>query len=170
MSNPIILHIVRFVFLVLFQVLVLSRVELHGFISLCIYPLFILLLPIDTPRWLSLLLGFVLGLTIDVFANTPGLHAAVTVLLAYLRPAILRLNRPPSGYEANFRPNIYDLGWRWFLVYAGIAMLIHQSAYFFLEAYSFEHFPYTLAKILASTAFSLLLLLMSEWLFARRLT
>src|SRR5690606_30576224 len=87
----------RFCIVVLIQVLILNKITLRwwsqpiGFPVFIpyIYPLFILLLPFETPVWLLLILGFTMGITMDMFMNTAGMHACATVLLAYLRTNVL---------------------------------------------------------------------------------
>ena len=79
----------RFFFLVFFQVLILNNIQLGGYINPYFYIYFILLLPFETPRWLLLILSFLLGLTIDVFVNTPGVNAAACVLMAFARPFVI---------------------------------------------------------------------------------
>lgn len=165
MNKEIVLNVLRFIGLLLFQVLVLNQVELHGFISPYIYPLFILLLPFKTPKAVLLILGFLMGISVDMFTNTPGLHAAVTVLLAYLRPSIVNLNIPPGGYEVIDKPHIGSMGLTWFIVYAGMSIFVHHTAYFFLEIYSMTYFFSTLLKVLCSGLLSLLLMVIVEYLF-----
>ena len=75
-------NIFSFIVLILLQVLVLNNVQFLGFLNPYIYILFILSLPVKFPRWITLILGFVLGLIIDVFSNTIGTHAFATVLIA----------------------------------------------------------------------------------------
>ena len=77
--------------LVLIQVLALNNIQFLGFLNPYIYILFILSLPVKLPNWITLLLAFVLGLTIDAFSNTMGMHAFATVLVAFLRGGIINL-------------------------------------------------------------------------------
>lgn len=165
MSRTVTANIIRFIGLLLFQGLILNQVELHGVINPYIYPLFILLLPFETPKWALLLLGFVMGISVDFFTNTPGLHAAVGVLIAYLRPAVLLLNKPISGYESFHQPNLGSLGFSWFVFYAGVCIFIHHLFFFFLESYSFSYFFYTLTKVIASTIMSLIIIILYQYLF-----
>lgn len=158
-------NIFRFVGLILFQVLILNQVELHGFISPYIYPLFILLLPFETPKWLLLCLGFLTGISVDLFANTPGLHAAATVFMAYCRSAIVLFNQPPGDYEPTDRPNIKSMGINWFLVYAATAIFLHHAFYFYLEVYNISFFFYTLLKLLGSSIISIVLIVVYQYLF-----
>src|SRR5580658_7192394 len=118
MTTNILVQLFRFIILVGIQVLVLNNLELNGVFNPYIYPLFILLLPINTPKWLLLLLGFGTGLVIDMFSNTMGMHAAATTLLAYMRPYILNVLQPSGGYEPEDKPTLSNMGFRWFITYS----------------------------------------------------
>ncbi len=87
MDTQVINTIKRFFLLVIIQVLVLKHINIgwsdFNFIHFFIYPLFILLLPLKTQRSLMLILAFVFGLIIDMFYDSPGLHAGSLVFLAY---------------------------------------------------------------------------------------
>ena len=91
MNNPLVKNIIRFIVLILVQVLVLNNMNLGGYLNPYIYVLFLLLLPANINRSLLLIIAFITGLTIDYFANTLGLHAAASVFLAFLRPGTINL-------------------------------------------------------------------------------
>src|SRR6185369_9061688 len=126
MIAKIIQNIFRYLFLVLLQVLVLNHIQWSGYINPYVYVLFILLLPIETPRWLLLLSALMLGLTIDMFGNTSGMHAAASVMMAFARPRILRLIAPRDGYEAETKLTPLVMGFKWFITYVSMAVLIHH--------------------------------------------
>ena len=93
-------NIIRFVLFISLQVFVLDNIPpLHRFIIPVIYYLFILWLPFSVPRFWLLILGFITGLSLDYFTNTPGLHAAACVLIAYIRPFIVNLLIPKDSSE-----------------------------------------------------------------------
>ncbi len=165
MNSGIPRHIIRFIGLMLLQVLVLNEIELHGFINPYIYPLFILLLPFEIPHALLLVLAFGLGITMDLFSHSLGLHAAACVFMAFLRPLIINLNRPRGGYESTDKPSVKMMGFRWFLIYASIALLLHHLFFFFVEVFSFANFEYTLMKVAISTLISTILVMIYEYLF-----
>lgn len=168
MSN-VLRNFFRFVLLVLLQVFVLNRILLHEFINPYIYLLFILLLPFNTPRLLTLLLGLLLGLTLDSFMNTPGMHAAACVLIAFLRPYVLRIFITREEWAGTRKsPSISTMGFRPFLVYALILVLAHHTLYFVLEVYGFNSPWYLLGKILGSAAVTLGLILLYELLVFRK--
>lgn len=166
--NRLVYYIISAVVILLVQVLILNRIELHGFLSPYIYPLIILLLPFEAPKALQLVIALVVGLIIDIFGNTLGMHAAALVFMAYLRPFLIYINRPISDYESSDEPTIQSLGFRWFLSYAGIAILLHHFAYFFIEVFSFSYLIHTLIKVLGSAAISLFLIILSQYLFYSR--
>ena len=161
-------QLLRFVVLVLLQVLVLNNLQLPGVFNPYIYPLFLLLLPLRMPLWLLLLIGFFSGLTMDMFSNTMGMHAAASVLLCFMRPQVLKLIEPSGGYEQTDKPTLSHMGFRWFATYASILVVIHHLFFFFLETLEFGQVGFMLLKIILSTALSLLLIFLIEFFFFSR--
>ncbi len=165
MLNDIVSNTIRFVFLVLLQGLILNDVIVwQGMAMPYLYLLFLLMLPIETPRWLELLLGLVLGLSIDMFTNTFGIHASACVFLAFLRPVFLSAIAPRDGYEFGQRPSIQDLGISWFLKYAAVLIFAHHFWLFYVEMYSLRSFFTTLLRVVMSSSFTLILVLISQYL------
>jgi rod shape-determining protein MreD len=164
--NNLLKNIARFILLVFLQVFVLNRINIHAYVNPYLYLLFILLLPFNTPRWLLLFCGLALGLTMDAFMNTPGLHATACVLIAYLRPFIINVLSPQGGFEETQQsPSISTMGFTPFLVYTIILVLIHHLVYFSLEVWGFSGIIYLGLKILISTAVTTALILLYELLF-----
>ena|ERR1035438_7108812 len=167
MINQILTNLLRFVVLVLLQVLILNNVQLNGYINPFMYVLFIMLLPIETPGWLLLLLSLAIGLTIDMFSNTLGMHAAASVFIGYLRPRIIRSISPRDGYETEAKLTAADMGLRWFISYTIVMVLLHHFMLFFIEAFSFSEFFGTMARVLMSSALTITLIIISQYLFTR---
>ena len=111
MVRNIITYPIQFVFLVLLQAVVLNNVQFSSFINPYIYILFLLWLPLETPKALLLFLGFLLGLSVDIFSNTLGMHTSASIFLAFCRPFVLQFIAPRDGYELNQQPGIKDFGW-----------------------------------------------------------
>ena len=156
---PIVLqNIIRFILLVLLQVLVLNNIQFLGYINPYLYILIILALPVQMPRWLSLILAFGLGLIIDAFANTIGMHAFATVLVAFLRSGIIKLFTSIEEGN-NHTPSFYSFGVSAYVKYVVVLVLIHHSTLLMLEAFSFVNFGITLTKIILSTAVTVLMIL-----------
>jgi len=165
MVSEIIRNVGRFLLLVFLQGLILNDINLlQGMAIPYLYILFLLMLPMETPRWLELILGLVLGLSIDMFTNTLGIHASACVFLAFLRPVYLKAIAPRDGYEFGQQPTVADQGLSWFLKYASVLILAHHSWLFYVEVYSFKGFFTTLLRVILSSAFTLTLAVISQYL------
>jgi rod shape-determining protein MreD len=169
MSN-LLRNIIRFVFFILLQVFVLDKVPpLHQFVVPYLYFLFILWLPFKIQRGLLTLMGLVFGLVLDFFTKTPGLHAAACVLIAYARPFVIGILMPKEAAEIGYsEPSITSMGFMPYAVYVLILTLLHHIYLVFLEWLHFGNFWYFAGKVLATTAISLLLILITEMLFVRK--
>jgi rod shape-determining protein MreD len=161
-------HIANFIFLILFQVLILNNIQLSGYINPYLYILFIIVLPFETPKWILLITGFMLGLSIDLFSNTIGLHTFATVLIAFLRPYLLKYIAPREGYETGTQPNLNFFGTEWFIKYVIVLILVHHFALFYMEVFKFQQFFVTLLRVFLSSFFTFLLVLLSQYLTLRR--
>jgi len=159
-------NIFRFLFLVLAQVLVLNNIQFLGFINPYIYILFIIALPVRLPRWIGLLLAFILGLTIDAFSNTPGMHAFACVLIAFLRNGLIRLFITIDEGN-NPTPSFYTFSVATYVKYAVFMVVIHHATLFFLEAFSFVHFWLMLFKIVLSSTVTILMILGIQSLYKK---
>jgi rod shape-determining protein MreD len=126
--------------------------------------MFILLLPIEIPAWLLLIISFFTGLIIDLFAGTPGMHTSATVLAGFVRPFILRIISPRDGYEPGADPSILIYGFKWFLIYTSIIVIIHHTALFYLEVFRFTDFFRTLLRVLLSSLFSITFIVLLEYI------
>jgi len=153
-----------FVVLVLLQVLILNNIQFSGLINPYIYILFVLLLPFNIPGYLLLGLSFFMGITIDIFDSTPGIHAGATVFLGFLRPAIARLISSRELIEKGTTPNMTQLGFASFLKYTIIAVLVHHFFLFYAEAFSFGGFFETFLRFLLSSAFSIVIIIASQFI------
>ena len=117
-------NMLRFVVLILAQILIFNNIEINGYLTPYIYILFLILLPFETPGWVILLSGFFLGFIMDIFSETMGMHTAATTLAAYLRPIALRIFSPREGYETGSLPRIYYFGFGWFLRYTALSFTV----------------------------------------------
>ena len=161
-------NIFRFAVLILFQVLVLDNVMINGYMVPYIYLLFILLMPFETPRWIQLLSGFALGLTMDLFTGTAGMHTAASVLVAFVRPYLLDLLAPRDGYEPETFPRINYYGFLWFLKYTLIIVFIHHLALFYLEVFQLKLFFSTLLRVILSSLLSASTIVLSQYFVFRK--
>lgn len=162
MINQWIRYLITFIVLLLIQVLILNNLNLGGYINPYLYILFLLILPVAIPGWVLLILGFFLGLIIDAFLNTPGIHASATVFLAFMRPFFLRYIAPRDGYEPGSLPIPAHFGFMWFFKYAVLGVVSHHLFYFFVEAFTFKDIFSTLGRVVLSSLFTLLFIMIAQ--------
>jgi hypothetical protein len=148
-------------------VLLLNNIQLSGYLNPYIYILFILSLPNETPDWAILVIAFILGLTVDLFSHTVGMHTSATVFMAFLRPTVLRTLEPRGGYEPDTRPSIKNYGFNWYFKYAGILILAHHLFLFYIEVFKLSDFFQTFSRAIFSALFSLFIILLIK-LFVKR--
>jgi rod shape-determining protein MreD len=167
MVNQIPVNIFRLLLLLLAQLFIFNNINFSSFINPYVFPLFILLLPFEMPRWLLMLLGFTSGLILDFFMGSIGMHAAAGLLIAYLRPFLINVITP-KGTEFEISPNVYAQGITWFVVYLGFTMVIYLSFYFLIEAATFLNFFLLLVKIFLSALISIIFMLIFLFLFSSK--
>lgn len=175
--NVYIKNLIRFCIIMIIQILVFRDeavqwwAEPNGFpiFKPIIYPLFILLLPFETPVWALILLGFVSGIVVDASMNTAGMHAFATVLIAYFRTNVLNALLPKNlGEYGNQSPSVKNMGWLPYIVYAAFLIVFHHATFFVFELWNVGNISYLLLKILVTTITSLLFVLAYALLFTRQ--
>ena len=105
-------------------------------------------------------MGFVLGLVIDVFSNTWGIHAMATTLIAFLRPYIFSLVLTQEELD-RVMPRFRAMGAN-YLKYIVLMVFIHHLLLFSLEAFTFKYYWIVLLKTLVSALITILLILTLE--------
>ena len=168
MSRTILINLVRFIALVFIQVFLLKNITAYNLATPYLYILFILLLPFETPNALLFALAFVTGITIDAFYDTPGLHAAACVVLAFVRILFISITVQKDGFDNEPEPTLSIMGFRWFFTYAIVLTLFHHFFLFILSAFTFSGLQYTLGHIVLSSVFTVFLILISGFLFFQR--
>ena len=139
-----------FVGLVLLQVLILNNVHIAGYATPFLYIYLILKFESDVPRNALMLWAFFLGLAVDVLSDTPGMNAAATVLLAFLRPSLLRLFTPRDNLDS-FIPSFKTIGITPFLKYTTASVFVHSLALLSIEFFSFSSIWLLLLRVLLCT-------------------
>ena len=81
-----------FMCLVLLQNLIFDNINLFGFSCPAIYLFFIITYRFDKSQFTLILLGFLLGLTVDLLQNSSGANAISTLLISFIRPSIIRFS------------------------------------------------------------------------------
>lgn len=150
-----------FVGLALLQVLVLNQMHIGGYATPFLYIYFILKFNSRVGRNSLMLWSFALGLTVDVFGNTPGMNAAVATCLAFCRSSMLRLVTL-RDLDEGFRPGIKSMGIAPFFRYVLLASGLYCTLLWIVDTFSFFDVPVLLLKIITSTASTLLGIICAE--------
>ena len=162
-------HAIRGILILLLQGLVLQRIFIGGssfnYFMLMIYPVIILLLPIKISRMLLVVIGFGVGLFVDVFYGSLGVHAAAALFIAFVRPYVLQVLEPRGGYPVSVSPSPADLGTAWFLRYAAIMLALFMVFYFSAEVFTFTLIGQILVKSISSFVLSYLAIVAYVLLF-----
>ena len=162
------IHIFLFSAYILIQVMLLKNIVLFDSAFCFLYVAFILLLPFEWSTMVIITIGFLTGITIDIFYDSMGLHAFATVLIGYLRNYWLTVITPQGGYDAGNSPTIAANGTQWFLVYVIPLVFIHHFVLFFLEASGFDMFWFTMLKIIGSLLFTMTVIVFLQFLVPKR--
>lgn len=166
MNSVIISNTVRFIVLLLLQVLLLNNINLLGYINPYLYILFIILYPFNGNRTLLIFLSFLLGWGIDIFEDSGGINAAACLVAAYIRPVLLRFSFGVSYDYQTIKFSSTAVGSR--ISYIAILVFVHHFILFLLEFFNFAHFLLVLEKTLFSGLFTIILVFLTLALFKRK--
>jgi hypothetical protein len=162
-SRNIISIVINFLLFVGLQWLVARNLDLYHTAFCFLYVGFILLLPLETNPLVVLLIAFGTGLATDMFYDTLGMHAAASVLVAYLRHTSLKVLTPAGGYEDWMEVSLPSMGPRWYLQYSLPLLFLHSLALFMLEYSNWQMTLLALGKAAASTLFTFVIILVVQY-------
>ena len=155
MNSTFLLNMVRFIIFLALQVTLFSKIDLFGYINPFPYILFIILYPVNANKYGLLFSSFALGLLLDCFFNSGGVHAAACVTIAYIRPLIFKFAFGLSYEYQTVRLNDSLTPERFsFLI---LIVILHQLVLFVLEFFNFEYLWSILLRTIVSSLFTLLL-------------
>ncbi|TGV02480.1 rod shape-determining protein MreD [Flavivirga rizhaonensis] len=166
MNNLLSVNSVRFIVLVLIQVLVFNNINFWGYINPYPYILFIAFFPVKSNRVMIILSGFLLGLIIDMFMDSGGIHAAACVFIAYVRPVILKFSFGTMYEHHNMKFGAVEFGSK--ITYITLIVSIHHIILFSLEIFSLPKIILVLQKTLFSGIFTILLCIIITIIFSRK--
>ncbi|MGS2725081.1 rod shape-determining protein MreD [Psychroserpens sp. BH13MA-6] len=159
-------NIVRFVVLILAQALVFNHINFMGYINPYPYILFILLFPVNNNRTLFIFLSFMLGLFVDIFSDSGGINAAACVLIAFIRPTVLKFAFGMIYEHQTIKFNNTEFGNR--VIYFTILTLTHHLMMFLLEIFNISNIILLLQKTLFSSIFTIILCILISILFSNK--
>ncbi|RED47193.1 rod shape-determining protein MreD [Winogradskyella eximia] len=165
MNSVLAVNIVRFVLLLLVQVLICNHINFFGYINPYIYIIFIFLFPIREERLILLLASFLLGMMIDLFSDSGGVHAAAAVSLAYVRPILLKSSFGMLYEHQSIKFSTTEIGS--LISYISLGTVVHHLILFSLEIFNISNILLILQKTLFSSIFTIILSVLIIILFSR---
>lgn len=155
MNSSLFFNLFRFIILLSLQVIVFNNINLFGFISPFPYILFIILYPVNGNKSGLLVASFLLGIILDMFSNSGGIHTTACLLLAYFRPSIFKFAFGVSYEYQTIKLNDTLTPERFsFLL---VAVVLHHLVLFIFEAFQFSLLWDILIRTLLSSIVTLII-------------
>ncbi|CAI8342282.1 MAG: Uncharacterised protein [Flavobacteriia bacterium] len=151
------------------QVLVLNEVELFSFINPYVYPIIVLMLPVETKYAAVMIISFLLGFSIDLMEQSSGIHAFACTWVGFLRPRLVRLVSTQKGFDFGAL-SLRDMGWQKFLFYAYSGLWLHHYFLFVVDEHSLSGLFFHLLDATYTALFSLFIILIVQLLAGRKTT
>lgn len=146
---------------VLAQALVLGRIHLFGYATPMLYVYFVAGFERNYPKWGILLWSFMMGLSVDILSNTPGMAAASLTAVGALQPYYFELFVPRDSAES-LKPTLATLGPTKYSYYIIMLVFLFCLIFYTLELFTFLDWIQWLLYIGGSTAITLLLIFTFE--------
>lgn len=165
--NNVISNILRFLIMLIVQIVICQHVCLFGYMTPALYLLALFLLPLELPLSLQYLIGFASGFVVDAFAHTLGVSTFACTLMMFVRPFIVRFLNGTNinRFESIDRPEPGVKDFRWILLYTLILTAVYQIVSVLLETMTFRNFGHTFLVMIGNTVFTVFVVLCVEYIF-----
>ena len=167
MTTDTVRHILWFLVLVTSQVLVFNNIGFLGLINPFPYIYLLLIMPDTFKGFGAMSMGFLIGLTVDMFMDTGGMHASACTMLVFVRPFILQNIASIDGYGEAMIPSAKQQGFSWFVSYAAILAGLHHLWLFYFEIFRTDEFFQTFFRAAGSWFFTLIIVIVIQ-IFSER--
>lgn len=155
MNSALFMNIFRFILLLTVQIIIFNNMNFLGYISPYPYLLFIILYPVNGNKYGLLLASFLLGIILDIFSNSGGIHTTASIILAYYRPYLFKFSFGISYEYQTVRLNDVLTPERFSFIL--LSVLIHHIILFVLESFQISFFWDIILRILLSTTFTIII-------------
>jgi hypothetical protein len=163
MNSAVLFNIARFILLLAAQILIFNEMDFSGYLDPYPYVLFIILYPVNGNRFGLLLASFFLGILIDMFCNSGGVHASASLLLAYLRPTFFKFSFGVSYEYQTIKINDRLTPERFSFILISVAT--HHFVLFLLETFRISFFWNILLRTIFSTVFTIFICILIIYIF-----
>lgn len=150
-----------FIGILFLQALILNNVHVEGYATPYFLIYFVLKQASGSGRNSLMMWAFCLGLGVDIFSNTPGIHAAALTLLAFLRPYLLSMCVLRDDNE-EFTPAILTMGLWGYMRYAALSSLLFTTTLLTLDTFSWVNWEWLLLRIATGMLSTLLCIYCAE--------
>ncbi|MHA7131294.1 rod shape-determining protein MreD [Algoriphagus namhaensis] len=159
---------IQFLLLLAVQILLLKNLALFGLAFCFIYLMGVLLLPISTRTIPLMLIAFLMGITVDIFYDTLGMHTAAITAMSFVRNSWLKVISPSGGYDEGEIPSLQAQSTGWFVTYAFPLFFFFSFIFFSIDFWGTGNWLNVLNKSFFSSIFTLVLAIIVQLLFFRR--
>lgn len=164
--NNTIANISRFIILLALQIVIFNNINFYGYLNPYPYVLFILLFPINGNRLSLLISSFTIGLILDMFLNSGGVHATASLCLAYLRPTLFKFY---FGLSYEYQTiKIADKITSERVVFLILSIIIHHFILFLFEFYRINLLPTIIFRTLTTTILTFIVCVLIIYLIKPR--
>lgn len=158
-------YAVLFVIVVLLQFFLFNNLNLGVYINPLIYVAFIVLLPMEMATIGTLLLGLLMGVTMDVTMGTSGINTIALLFTSFIRRSLLTITVGKDELRDGGMPSTGRLGRVKYFRYTVIFILLHCFVFFTFESLAWRFYHLTLLRIILSTAVTVLLVYVCQLMF-----
>jgi len=158
--------ILFFLFLLLLQVLILNNINFLGHINPYLYIAFVFLYPLKENRFSFLFFSFMLGLFVDFFSDSGGIHAFSTLFIAYIRLSFIKMyfkKLPTDFLFFNLKSESFGKVFNYIVTLT----IIHHFIYFSFANFSFKNLSMVLSNTLYTSIFTLILFFTGNYIFTK---
>ena len=150
-----------FVLFIPAQVLIMDNIHLFRLVTPFLYLYIIIKIPVNISRSSVIAISFFVGIVIDVFSNTLGMHAAACSLAGMIRNPLMTTFSAKDLTE-NDTPSFRTFGVAGFMKYVISLVIIHHIGLFFIESISLFDPIFLIFRIFANVFFTVLFIFIIE--------
>ena len=161
--NNITRNIFTAILLIITQTIIFNNINLLGYLNPFVYIIFIAYYPIKNDRLFFIFISFIIGLLIDIFSDTLGLHAAASVTIAYLRPSVLKISFGLAYIHQVIKFKNIDFKNK--LIYLSLLTVMHHTVLFSLEIFNLSKTLFIFDRVIMSSIFTITLCILFSYLF-----
>ncbi|MFR9651008.1 MAG: hypothetical protein SNG35_03165 [Rikenellaceae bacterium] len=159
-------HYLLFFVTIMIQIFIINQLS---FTTLCmpiIYPIVIILYPMQSDQLKMLMVGFITGVCADLLMGVPGINTITLLLMSYIRIWILTITMGRDAIAAGGVSTALRFGFRKYLLYTTLFVTLSNTIFFLLESLDSVEWLILLERIVVSTAVTLLFVWLITLLFS----